>query len=285
VGDERSVTTSDGIPLWTLVEGSGPPLLLVHGGPGLWDHLGDLASLLRTDFTVHRWDQRGCGRSGPAPGYDLEVARRDVRELRAAWGVDRRWALVGHSWGAYLALLTATRHSESTAALVYVSGTGTPTWWREVGSTTYARERAARTSPSARARRCELAGRVRRPAEEAEFRRLSWITDFAVRSSPPAALEEMASCSLPIAWEVNRRLAGAEPVGEAAFLASLERCHVPALFLHGSEDPRPDEGARLLTERLPDARFLRIEGAGHLPWVERPHQVGDAIKTFLRDVM
>lgn len=46
-----------------------------HGGPGLWDHLGDLADLLTGERTVVRYDQRGCGRSGGAGGpFTLERA-------------------------------------------------------------------------------------------------------------------------------------------------------------------------------------------------------------------
>ena len=36
----------DGCELWTDVSGSGPPLVLCHGGPGLWDMFGELAEEL-----------------------------------------------------------------------------------------------------------------------------------------------------------------------------------------------------------------------------------------------
>jgi proline iminopeptidase len=59
------VEVDDGVELW--VErtggGSGVPLVLCHGGPGLWDYLDDVAGLLYDKTRVIRWDQRGCGRS------------------------------------------------------------------------------------------------------------------------------------------------------------------------------------------------------------------------------
>lgn len=55
-------TTDDGCRLWTEASGDGPPVVLVHGGPGWWDVFGDVVALL-PGFRVHRWDQRGCGRS------------------------------------------------------------------------------------------------------------------------------------------------------------------------------------------------------------------------------
>lgn len=95
----------------------------------------------------------------------------------------------------------------------------------------------------------------------------------------------MASSPLSINWEVNRALSRAELYPESQLLAACERCYVPSLFIHGSDDPRPDEGARLLSSRIPDARFVRIDGAGHLPWVERPTETLDAIHDFLNDAL
>ena len=61
----RMVPADDGCRLWTATTGRGEPLVCCHGGPGLWDMLGDLAGLVGDVATVHRWDQRGCGRSDP----------------------------------------------------------------------------------------------------------------------------------------------------------------------------------------------------------------------------
>jgi len=259
--------------------------VLCHGGPGLWDYLDDAANLLRGEFTVHRWDQRGCGRSGPAPPYGLDVALRDVQELKHAWGVDGRWGVIGHSWGAYLALLTALLNPDSVGALVYIGGNGPPSWWADVGSARYRAERARRLSPHAQQRREVLAGRARDEGEEIEFRRLSWSTDFVEVDPVPAALEAMVTTRLPISWGVNRALSRAELFDEEQLLRACERCEVPSLFLHGSADPRSHEGARLLVDRMPNAQFIEIEGAGHFPWVERPGEFASAVGSFLAVVL
>lgn len=282
---ERVLRTSDGASVRGVVEGAGPPVVLCHGGPGLWDYLATLAAGLRERFTVHRWDQRGCGRSGPAPSYGLDVAVREVQDVKRAFGVRDEWAVIGHSWGAWLALLTALEHPDSTGAVVCISGTGSPSWWRDSGSAAYRAEQIRRMPPRARRRLDELEAVVRSREEEVEFRRLSWITDFVDRDASLDALDEMASSPLSINWEVNRALSRAELYPESQLLAACERCCVPSLFIHGSDDPRPDEGARLLSSRIPDARFVRIDGAGHLPWVERPTETLDAIHDFLNDAL
>lgn len=55
-GGEGLVRLADGAALWTTVSGIGPPVVCCHGGPGLWDYLEPLASLIDDVFTVVRSD-------------------------------------------------------------------------------------------------------------------------------------------------------------------------------------------------------------------------------------
>ncbi|MFJ8112226.1 alpha/beta fold hydrolase [Streptomyces sp. NPDC096132] len=119
-----TLRADDGVRLWASASGRGAPLVLCHGGAGLWDMFGDVAALLGDAARVIRWDQRGCGRSQRCDGpwttarsvADLDAVRRHV-------GLGRI-ALLGHSWGAQLALAYARAHPERVSALIYVAGTG-----------------------------------------------------------------------------------------------------------------------------------------------------------------
>jgi proline iminopeptidase len=89
-----------------LGEGSKPPLLLLHGGPGMGhDYLLPLSALAR-DREVIFYDQLGCARSD-APDdpslYTIEKFAERVEALRDALKLDRI-ALYGHSWGGVLAI-------------------------------------------------------------------------------------------------------------------------------------------------------------------------------------
>ena len=67
-------STSDGVRLWTATTGTptaAPPVVILHGGPGLWDDYAVLADVLDDLTVVHRFDQRGCGRSGPSDEQTL----------------------------------------------------------------------------------------------------------------------------------------------------------------------------------------------------------------------
>ena len=82
-------STSDGVRLWTATTGtttSAPPVVILHGGPGLWDDHAVLADMLDDLTVVHRFDQRGCGRSGPSDEQTMARLAQDIDELRAVLG-------------------------------------------------------------------------------------------------------------------------------------------------------------------------------------------------------
>jgi pimeloyl-ACP methyl ester carboxylesterase len=66
------------------------------------------------------------------------------------------------------------------------------------------------------------------------------------------------------------------------YQAVLRRCAVPALVLCGAEDRlTPVKRHAFLAELIPDARLSVIEGAGHLPTLEQPEAVIDALRPWL----
>jgi len=69
----------------------------------LWDYLEPVAAMLDDLWTVYRYDQRSCGRSTGGPPYDVATAVADLDALREHWGLSQ-WIVLGHSWGATLAL-------------------------------------------------------------------------------------------------------------------------------------------------------------------------------------
>ena len=55
----------------------------------------------------------------------------------------------------------------------------------------------------------------------------------------------------------------------------------PVLVIHGTADPFSIEGSEAWIRSFPNARLLRVDGAGHLPWLEQPDEVYGALATFL----
>ncbi|MCA1580818.1 MAG: alpha/beta hydrolase [Acidobacteria bacterium] len=107
-----------------------PVLLFVHGGPGaaMTPWLGRFGAGLRGRFTVVSWDQRGAGRSWRAiePREQMTVARLvedtvELARLMASRADSGKVLLVGHSFGAMLAILAASRDPGPLRALVPVA--------------------------------------------------------------------------------------------------------------------------------------------------------------------
>lgn len=119
----------DNVKLWTISQGLGLPVMLCNGGPGCCDYLEPVAAMIDDLVRVHRWEQRGCGRSAAVPPYDHATCLTDLDALRNSFGYDR-WIIGGHSWGANLALDYATNYPHRVLALIYLAGTGITEDWR-----------------------------------------------------------------------------------------------------------------------------------------------------------
>lgn len=119
----EQVVAVNGAALWVAEQGAGPPFVLCSGGPGCCDYLGPVAAMVEDLVRVYRFDPRGCGRSSTEGPFDIQTSLADLDALREILGHDR-WAVGGHSWGAFLALAYALEHPERVTRLVYLSGTG-----------------------------------------------------------------------------------------------------------------------------------------------------------------
>lgn len=129
---QECLVTLDAVSLWTSTQGHGEreeqSVMLCNGGPGYGDYLAPVAAMIDDLARVHRWEQRGCGRSAAVPPYDHATCLADLEALRVHFGYER-WIIGGHSWGADLALDYATVYPHRVLALIYLAGTGITRDW------------------------------------------------------------------------------------------------------------------------------------------------------------
>ncbi len=271
----------DGAELWTAVGGTGPPVVLLHGGPGLWDYLAPLAALLDGEFTVARFDQRGCGRStGRGGPFTIAQAVDDMDQVRAALGFSR-WAVVGHSWGAELALRYAARHPDRVTAVAYIAGVGAGDGFRDA----HKAELGRRLGPDRErwAALTAIPDADRTPAEERERCLLQWRTDFSPgpdAARHAAALWETRPPGAVINTAANRGLWGDRGTEDLRRAAARVTCPVTMIF--GRDDPRPWTAADSLLAALCAASRTVLTDAGHAPWAERPASTRRLIIDALR---
>jgi pimeloyl-ACP methyl ester carboxylesterase len=279
-GRSRIVESFDGTRLH--VETLGPPeaatLVLVHGYAlsldfWHWQRL-QLADRLR----VVAYDQRGHGRSGPGAGddYSITALGRDLRAVLDATRPDgERVVVAGHSLGGMALLSWARQQPERVAELlagaVFVNTSGSDTVAGNAFSGGSAILGALQSGAWDRT--------VRRGVAPGRPGDLSYLLTRAVGLSPDADPEQVLfverlvmSCPNSVKAALMPALTG-QRLRDAAGLV-----RVPALVIAGERDRvTPPGHARRLVEKLPDARLVVVDGAGH----SAPLEAGAVVSAHL----
>ena len=258
----ETTRTLNGVTLFERRIGAGPTTVVLHGGPGAHhDYLLPAFDALATGRTLIYYDQRGGGRSpvdrDTPVGWREQVA--DLEALREAWDIDRL-TLAGYSWGGLLAMLYALTHPDRVGRLALISPA--PAW--KEGRAEFERRFQLRSqAPALIAAREALRHsglRERDPsAHQARLFALAvggWFHDPArAESLTPFRLTERTQRGV---WE---------SLGDYDLRPALGALELPALVLHGDDDPIPWETARETADRL-SAAFHLLPECGHVPYVE-----------------
>jgi len=284
---EGYVEVGDSLRLYYRKMGVGNDTVVVlHGGPGF-----DLNSIapdlepLASGRTLVFYDQRGTGRSSVTADSTLLTADLFVSDLEAVRHhlMLGPGALVGHGWGAGLAVLYAMAHPDQVSRLLLID----PIPVRRLPYFTQLESKlAARRHMSARradtfeaepgatdstliaACRAYMAVAVQAYYADSgamERSRSQWCRGPASALRNQAAVKRSVFASLGD-WDWRPRLS---PIT------------VPVLVLYGIRDPSPVLAAREWVKALPDARLLIIPASGAFPFVEQPGQFFPSVNLFL----
>ncbi len=234
-----------------------PPftVTVIHGGPGA---LGDMADAARELARVsgHGVVEPLCG--AVTVDGQVEEVRRAIHGTAAGPPV-----IIGHSWGAWLALLFAATHADAAAKIILV-GAGP---LEERCSAEIMDIRMSRLSPDERAEvQALLDG-----SEEWDDAAISRFGTLIGRADAFDQIETgpedtdfrpgVFSAVWPEAAEIRRS-------GRLLDAAGRVRC--PVTVIHGDYDPHPAGGVRVPLENVScDCTFHLLERCGHYPWRER----------------
>lgn len=262
--------------------GEGPPVLLLHDGPGIGaEHLVGLVEELDGVIDGVLPQQRGLEPSTLEGPRDVETHVADAIAVLDHLGWGRAW-LVGHAWGGHLAMHIAVAHPERTAGLILFGTLGAVP---DGGSAELVATMVARLTAEERAK---LDALMVRQAEGDDDRNLMGEIFVALWPSYSYVHGEVLPFSSlrleqPIEGEPDT-MASVRAHFEAGTLErGLRALEIPALLIHGEGDPMP-LSATLDTAALIDGAVVRdVERAGHFPWVERPGEVRTIVETFLAE--
>jgi len=264
-----------GVELFERRVGEGPPTVVLHGGPGAHhDYLLPGFDLLATGRELIYYDQRGGGRSPVdrevGVGWREHVA--DLEALRELWGLERL-DLAGYSWGGLLAMLYATEHPGRVARLALVSPA--PAW--RTGREEFEARFAARSRGDAiAAARRELAESGLKERDPNRYQRRSFELAVAGYFHDWTRVSDLT----PFRITGRTQTAVWDSLGDHDLRPELKDLALPALVVHGEDDPIPIETAEV-TARLLGARLVRVADCGHVPFVEQPAAFVAALDPFL----
>jgi pimeloyl-ACP methyl ester carboxylesterase len=252
---------------------TGPPVLLLHGGPGLgFDYLRDLADELAEENDVAWYQQRGQEPSAAEGPYTVAADVEDARRVLDALNWPQAY-VVGHSWGGHLALHVAEAMPERLLGVLAVDPLGSvgDGRWPE-----FDEEIFRRTPEAVRARARELDELSMAGAVDDELAlegmRLVWPAYFADPTSAPPMPE------LRLASERSAEMVPSIMAELPKLEAGLSEIPVPVGFVHGSLSPMPLATSTDAAERIPGAWVEVVEGAGHFIWVEAPGAVRESLR-------
>lgn len=285
--DRSGFTASTDVPLYWAAYGErgAPRLLVLHGGPGAHhDYLLPQMLRLAERYEVLFYDQRGGGRSRTDDRTPI-TWRTHVADLAR---VARELApgplsLVGYSWGGLLALLYAAETWDPAAP----SGAG-PRPARMVLIDPAPATRADRSRFEA-----ELARRQRDPwiHEQREALAASGLRErdperyrqraFELSVAGYFAHPERAHHLTPFRVIGRVQQSVWHSLGDYDLLPRLRSVGAPTLVVHGREDPIPLDAAEGIAAALARARLVVLDGSGHVPYVEAPEALFDAVFRFL----
>jgi proline iminopeptidase len=270
----------DGGTLVGEVGGEGPPVLVLHGGPGLsGSYVRELLPELLPGHEVAWYQQRGLAPSSAGGPYGVAQEVSDVAAVLDGLGWDRA-VVVGHSWGGHLLLHAIVSIPQRISAAVVVDTLGGV---GDGGEDEFDEEMAARTPADVRARAAEMDAAALRgegtEADASEAFRMFWPAYFADPATAPPPPDDVR-ISLPAYAGTFDSIRAELP----ALAGRLAGAAVPTVFVHGGESPMPlsastDSAAAIGAA----ARVVVVEGAGHFPWYERPGAVRSALDALLRD--
>src|SRR4029078_540949 len=264
---------------------SGPPagekLLVLHGGPGAHhDYLLPQMLHLAKRYNLIFYDQRGGGKSRQDDRehvtwkthvMDLHAV---IRELHIS-----DLSLVGCSFGGMLALLysiEARKHDsmKTPSRLALIDTAPVKMEYRKQFETEFLRRQ---NGMEVRRMRQELADSDLREKDPVEYRQRTFELAVAPYFADPSKARNLTP------FRVTGRVQTSvwDSLGpDYDILQDLKPMGFPTMFIHGRDDPIPAassaEGAQAR-----DAELVLLDDCGHVPYVEQPGQLFQALDRFL----
>lgn len=243
VADDEGYVEHDGARIWYATYGSGPPVILLHGGLGHSGNWGyQVPALVSSGYRTVVIDSRGHGRSTrDERPYSYELMASDVSAVMDTLHLEKA-SLVGWSDGACTALVLASEAPARVAGVFYFACNMDPSGTKEFEFT-------------------PIVGRC--------FNR--HVKDYEQLSATPDQFEAFS--------EAVGLMQRTQPNYSAQDLAAIS---VPVVIVQSEHDEFiKREHAEYLAQSIPHAEYIELPGVSHFAPLQRPELFNDVMLAFL----
>lgn len=284
---DRTLHAVNGIQLATVEEGSGDPVIMIHGFPELaysWRH--QIPALTAAGFRSIAYDQRGYGASSKpedVDAYALTNLVADAVGLLDVLGLERA-TFVGHDWGSIVVWSTALMHPDRVEKVVSLN-VPYRGWCAGFPSTEVIRDKLADRFGYVLAFQEPGATEAAFEADPDAWLRTMYLgiaadpefmtnDDFAVYRD--AFVAGGLFGPLGPYRNIDANAAATQYLGNAPIIQ-------PTLMITADRDPiLPPMLATGMERWVPDLTVIDVSHSGHWTQQEQPHQVNEALTNFLR---
>lgn len=279
---EEGNVNVNGVQLYYKIMGEGEAVVILHGGPG-FDHnhmlpFGELADEYRIVF----YDQRATGNStGATDTTSITVGNfvEDLEGLRNRLNLGKM-NLIGHSWGAALAMFYGIRYPQNLKTLILLSPSASLAVFGQ-----YLENMQKRTSPED-----GLAMQQIEQLEAFKKREVGAVQKYYQIAVKPLfhdpSLADRMDFSFGKNTAKNQHVVHAllmKDFGSYDIHDKLSAIRCPTLIVHGESDALPFEVPWRVHKSIPQSKLVVLRKAGHFMFIESPRELFLLIRRFLKD--
>jgi len=270
--------------------GRGQPVIALHGGPD-FDHSYLLPDLdrLADEFRLIYYDQRGRGRSADqVRPQDVTLASDvdDLDKVRRHFHLESP-TLLGHSWGAVLALEYALRHPEHVSRMILMNPAPACASDVAVLRKAYAQKLGADLD-----RQRDIMASAAYKEGDPEAVAARYRLHFKPALKRPEDYEKlMATMKAGFIKQGKEGVLKARAVEDRLMrdtwqadgydlLPKLQTLNIPTLVISGDHDFIPGEIALHIARAIPNARLVMLRNCGHFAYLECAGDVRNAFHEF-----
>lgn len=263
--------------------GSGQPILIINGGPGMnCEGFGYIADeISKFGYQTIIYDQRGTGKSTvekiDSKHITMDLMVQDMENLRKHLDIEK-WTILGHSFGGMLAAYYTSKHPDTVEKIIFSSSGGI-----NMNFTKYAQKRIADNltkiqKDSVDFYAAKIDGRdnsLKTRKLRAKYLANAYVFD---KTKAPIIAERLIQANFDINSIVFQNLINTNFDCSDKF----KNFKKPVLILQGENDIISIETAQEIKTAFPNSELVTMKNCGHYGWLDAKDVYFNAVKRFLK---